>query len=313
MSYLAAAEGVKKVSDADRKNQSSGGGGKVDAGLFGNLLGIGAGLTARDRKREARLRREEAAQRRNEAMYNFGQAQAATERYQDLLPQMQGALQSEYLTPDMLIAGDRNQLGGGALETILNLSGGYNPAIANNPALNMFGSNRAAQQQIEQSAKANTERTLRGYEQAMADLARQYEQSSQGLQDRQAAATDAYRESIDTSREQQEEDLAKTIIDAWVNSNDKRGAAGNEDFIERRRPGKGKTRGGKFAMAHGFMRLRPGKALGADEAAKQQYVQDRLAQGVSYADLLNDPEFVRYIEADRNAAPLYGTWEGVYG
>lgn len=290
--------GVKAVSDADRKNQSSGGGGggKFDAGLLGNLLGIGPGLTARDRRAEARLRREEAAQRRNEAMYNFGQAQAATERYQDLLPQMQGALQSEYLTPDMLIAGDRNQLGGGALETILNLSGGYNPAIANNPALNMFGSNRAAQQQIEQSAKANTERTLSGYEQAMADLARQYEQSSQGLQDRQAAATDAYRESIDTGRERQEQDMAQTIVEAWIESNDRKGAGGESRFLSRRRPKRGKY--GR------------GKVLGANERAKREYVDSLMAQGYTYAHLLNDPQFIHYIEADRNAGPLYNAWDG---
>lgn len=316
---------------------SSGGGGggnqKNNTGMVGNLLGFQAGLNARDARQNRRIAREAAAQQRNDSLFNYGQASDAYRRAQDLAANG-GQLASDYLTPGLLMAQDRNDIGGGSLETLLNLSQGYNPAVAANPYMNIFGADKRAMADVKRNAEAQTEQTLSGWEAAMADLGDEYTSAASDLGAERDRVRDEYTDRLAGDRAAEESREAEAIINAWIDSNHAAGArgAGTSGGGRRRRRriiggilgGVGFEGGAALGSTAGVSgndenlpdfrdrrRGGRGKVIGADEGAKREYIQSRLAAGESYEDILNDPEFVgTYISQDRNAGPMYSSWRG---
>lgn len=285
--------GLKLGAGAAAKGNEGSVGGSANTGFIGKTLGIQAGLEARDRKADERRQREYEEMMRVNDAFNYGEGKRALERIQDTAPDFAGKLSSEYLTPDMLGSTTREDLGGAAFEQVLNSASGYNPVVASSPYMNMIGSQAAQQGYLKDLAAYNTERTLSGYEDRAQDRASQYTEAAGRLQDDRETMFDTYRDSIESSRDEGQETFAQNIVDTWIASNDAAGAAGNVEFINRR------GRNDNY-----------GKTLGTHKDKKRDYVNQLLASGHSYSDLLSDPEFVKYIQADTNARPLYGQWGG---
>lgn len=281
---------VSLLGNSGGSGGGGGGGGGNNTGAVGNLLGISAGLDARDRKKNERSANEYQRLLRDESIFNFENEKRAQERAQDLAPEMLGDLSTDYLTSGMLMADDRNEIGGAALENLLNASSGYNPVMAANPYMNVLGGDVHAVGQLRDQAQYNTERTLAGWEEAMAELAAEYDDAAEAQGERRDEMRDVYERRIEDDRSQAEKDEAKMIVQTWISSNDAAGAGDVSGFKHRR--------GGRSG----------GKVLGANEKAKADAVNRLLERGWSYERIID--WFDNEIQSDKNSGPLYRSFEG---
>lgn len=249
-----------------------------------------------DRRKQDRKNAEFNNQQRNERLFNYDQAVDAYDRQLDLAPQMSGALSADYDSPNYHLATDRDQIGGGALQTQLEMAQGYNPTMAHNPYLQVFDADAQGVASLQQAAEQSAEDTLSGWEASQGELADDLKQSFADIRDDRDQMRDDYTAAIEDSREEKAGDQAQHIIESWIESNDEGGAMGGpgrgDDFVRRR--------------GIGGRRIK-----GASGTKKRAYIADRLAAGESYADILNDKDFVDlYISKDAAAGDLYGRWEG---
>lgn len=254
-------------------------------GITGDVTGLNIKAEKDRVKRENEFRN----QLRNEAAFNYGQERRSRERMEDLLPQMTGNLSTDFVGQEMVLPQGREDIGGAALESLLNASQGYNPVMGADPAMQVLAGDRQMVNTLQDQAQYGTEQTLSDWERNMSELAESYEGAREDLGARRDEAREAYTERVEEDRGAEQDALAETIVKAWVESNDKSGTLGE-----------GRFRNEGVA----------GRYKGANKKNKRAYVNELLSQGMDYEDLVNDPDFAEYLYADRNASTLLGQYEG---
>lgn len=290
-----------------------GGGGIASLSPSGRAMKF---IKDRDARRDAT---EFANQTRTEGLFNYDRAMDAYERGQDLAPKLTGQVNADYDNAGFHVATDRDQIGGGALKTQLEQSQGYNPTMAYNPYLNIFDADKTAVQALKSNAEQQAEATLSGWEDAQEKTAGDLEDSFAEIRDDRDQMRTDYTSAIEEGREEERLDTAQHIVESWILSSDRHGAEGGpgvgDDFLKR--TGRGTRRlGAGVATVLGapglFSGSRGGRVQGASGSQKREYIEERLAGGESYADILNDQDFIdTYLSKDDTAGPLYGSrWEG---
>lgn len=255
------------------------------------LSPIQTGLGAMNRRAEDRAKAEAAAQAVNEATFSYEQDQRDIERNQDLTGELTGSLPTDYVTSGMLVPQDRTDLGGAAMENLLDMSSGYNPTMEFNPYLQLYGADKHAVQGLQDSAQGRREDTLGNYEDAVTDLSMEYSDAASRLGDRRDEQRETYQDRIQDDRDSQRVDEAKLIVETWMDSNDAGSAAGENRFLDRRGP-----------------RDSRGKVLGADEGAKRAWIDELLQLGYTYEDILQDEDFLKYFQGDSRAGTMFRSY-----
>lgn len=263
---------------------------KTGGNLITKIVGLNAKWENENRRERESREQSQAELRQNAAVSQARNDQRAYEAEQDMRPEMTGRLKSEYLTPDMLMANDVNDIGGGALKTLLNAASGYNPVAAADPRMNVYGSDQRAMANLKTQAEQNTADTIGGWEAAMGELGDQYTESAGKLAGERDEMRDLYKEKVADNRDAYDAEMPENIVNAWLASDDKRGIEGQPQL---------RKYGG----------FRNKDYVAADRDKKREYVQGLLDSGFTYASLLNDPAFVEMIMADPNTRGLFTAWD----
>lgn len=259
------------------------------SGSEGGLTSDVTGLGIKEQRDKEKALGEFRDQLRGEATFNYGQNKRTAERMQDLAPELTGQLSTEYVTSDMLLPQSREDIGGVALENILNASSGYNPTMSFDPAMQVYGADRQAVGDLRDFAEQRTDQTLTSFEDRMAGLGEAYDQAGDQLTAERDRVKDVYTERVAEDREAGTSDMARTIVEAWITSNDKAGTLGEGRFLNTGPAGRFKN---------------------TKKDNKRDFVNEQLASGKTYEDLLSDPEFAKYLHADRNASTYLSQYEG---
>lgn len=243
-------------------------------------------------QRNKRAQNEASRLQNREDLFNYGR-QAETRRgAQDLAGDLGTTVTGDYVTGGMLVPQSRDEIGGAALESLLNAAQGYNPVAAANPYMGVIGADRDMMQGLQQQAEAGTEATLSGWESAMGDLAAEYETAAAAQREERDRQQAAYEETIAADRDAEAEQIARQVVETWLASKDKKGAL----F--------GKVDSGAFGVRN----------KGANLGVKRDYVNDLLEQGYSYAEILSgNADVAEAIGADVNSSPLVGLYYDLAG
>lgn len=290
---------VPMMAAAAGSKSKGGGGGQTDEIMKGPLskgLGDVGGLVSgiynfkNAKKRDADAR-EYAAQQRTQNLFNYDRAMDGYENQLDLAPKLAGTNSADYDSSTFRVPTGADEVGGGALRTQLEMSQGYNPTMAYNPYLNVFGADKTAVSALRHDAQNSAANTLSDWEASQANVASGLDDSLERIRgDRDALVAD-YTAAVEESGAEREADTARMIIDTWINSTDSAGAMG------------GPGRGDDFVNRRGINGRR---IQGASSPKKRDYIEERLASGDSYADILNDRDFVDlYLSQDKSAAPVF--------
>ena len=190
----------------------------------------------------------------------------------------------DYLSDSML---GQQELSAPQQEAAKGMSG-YNAAVDLNP---MMRSTPGMAQYMD-NVKATGEQMSGDMSEAYARQQSALTEGLRGSNEKYGELRDADQaysnEQYDRLDQSEQGDLARLVVESWINSNSADSAG--DQFVDARRGGRGKVRG-------------------ADEAGKREYVSNQAARGVSYEEMLQDPRIMRYISQDPNAAPLLAEYE----
>ncbi len=201
---------------------SSGGGGSQNSPNSGGsgmgIKGIVTGVKDKRFFEKQQKAREEAARRaEDQAMFNYDRTKDRFDLAEDIALENYGDLQADYISPEMLTGPGADRYGG-ALETAMESSQGYNPTMAFNPFLGEYATSSSATTGLRDHAKSASAEGVDRWEDALGFIGDEYaagrDQLRADTDERGAAVADMYAE----DRAERASDEAVLMIDQWASS-----------------------------------------------------------------------------------------------
>jgi len=233
-------------------------------------------------------RKSEAAedQRAND-LFNYNRANDRSDLNEDLALNNYGELASDYLSPELVVAPGADAYGG-ALETLMGVSQGYNPTMAFNPFLGEYGITRDAVTGLAANAREKTAEGIERWEGALDDIATAYDEGRTRMREDVDARKEFATGAFEGDRAERSNDEATLMLNQWV------------DDLSTKKTGGSKSRRafGRFIKAIEALSFNAfgakaadkiidsGKAKGASEQERARLMLDSLrAEGMSSSDI----------------------------
>ena len=168
-------------------------------------------------EKEAKRKKEQAEQDNLAGMFNYDRQTDRQDLTEDVALENYGELASDYLSPE-LVTGPGADRYGGALETLMGMSQGYNPTMAYNPFLGEYGTTQEATKGLRAQAEGATAEGVDRWESALQSIGEEYDAGRTQLRGDVDAREAEYRGLIESDRAERGEDEANLMLEQWSKS-----------------------------------------------------------------------------------------------
>jgi len=235
-----------------------------------------------ERAAKAANRQRDVVEERNRSQSNeYAAAQNA------LQAGMMGPSGNEFVSSDAAIIDNVDALGGEAVRTELMREQGYNPMMEFNPLLQQVGSLADAEDAMKEYAGGVADSSIAGWEASQSDLKGEYDAGMDAVAAERERRRGVFTSEVEGLEASRIEDDAEAIVREWVESE-----SGTRRYESR----------GPLGV----------RSTGQNNTKKRDVVDDLIAQGYSYSDILNGEAGT--ISDDISKSPDtragYSSWRG---
>lgn len=201
---------------ASKANETSGAQTSPNSGGKGmGIKGIVTGVKDKRFFEKQQKANEEAARKAyDESLFNYDRAKDRADLGEDVSLENYGEMTGDYISGDMLTGPGAERFGGG-LETLSNMSQGYNPGMAHNPFIGQYGTSVDAVNSLRDSAQGYTDRAVGEWEGALEGVGDEYEAARDQLRGDIDTRKETFTGLLADDREERSDDEASLMLEQW--------------------------------------------------------------------------------------------------